>query len=235
MRQSWCDLLFAHFRVPAAVLRPLIPSQLQLQQLDGSAWLGVVPFRMQGVMFRPLPDLPGISAFPELNVRTYVEVDGKPGVWFFSLDASNALAVWAARKFFHLPYFSAAMSVRSEADGVHYESLRRNAERSNNDPTESFKASYRPNSPVYSARPGTLEHFLTERYCLYAHSPTGQIFRTEIHHAPWPLQSAQAEIERCTLLPFLPEPQRGSLASVELLHFARRIDVVVWRPELVAS
>src|SRR5262245_4268389 len=104
MRQSWCDLLFAHWRVPVSALRPLIPARLKIQEFDGSAWLGAVPFRMTGVMYRPLPDLPWISAFPELNLRTYVECDGKPGVWFFSLDATNPLAVWAARRFFHLPY-----------------------------------------------------------------------------------------------------------------------------------
>lgn len=230
MRQSWCDLLFAHVRVPVATLRPLIPAQLQLQQFDGSAWIGVVPFRMQGVMFRPLPDLPRISAFPELNVRTYVELDGKPGVWFFSLDASNALAVWTARTFFNLPYFLAAMSLRPDSNGVHYESTRRGSE-----PASTFRASYRPSSEVYVARPGTLEHFLTERYCLYAHSPAGQLFRTEIHHRPWPLQRAEADIEQCTLLQFLPEPQRANLAEAELLHFTRRIDVIVWRPELAVN
>src|SRR5688572_28968890 len=109
-RQSWEDLLFAHWPVPAAVLRPLVPEELRIEEYDGTSWVGVVPFRMSGVMLRPLPDLPGISAFPELNVRLYVERDGKSGVWFLSLDAYNRLAVWGARRFFHLPYFHARMS-----------------------------------------------------------------------------------------------------------------------------
>ena len=93
MRQSWHDLLFMHWRVPADVLRPLIPPGLEVDTFDGSAWIAVVPFRMSDVAPRFVPAVPGLSAFPELNVRTYVARDGKPGVWFFSLDAGNRLAV----------------------------------------------------------------------------------------------------------------------------------------------
>src|SRR5690606_35517478 len=103
-RQSWLDLLFIHWPVPTAALRPHVPSELSIQEFDGTSWIGLVPFRMAGVMRRPFPDIPGLSAFPELNVRLYVEAEGKPGVWFLSLDATNPLAVWAARRYFHLPY-----------------------------------------------------------------------------------------------------------------------------------
>jgi uncharacterized protein YqjF (DUF2071 family) len=102
-RQSWCDLLFAHWPVSAELLRRFVPEPLRVQEFDGTAWIGIVPFRMESVMHRPLPDLPWISAFPELNVRTYVEHGGKPGVWFLSLDATNVLAVAAARRFFICP------------------------------------------------------------------------------------------------------------------------------------
>jgi uncharacterized protein YqjF (DUF2071 family) len=189
-RQSWCDLLFAHWPVPSAALRPLVPSSLQIQEFDGSSWIGLVPFRMTGVMRRPLPDLPWVSAFPELNVRVYVERDGKAGVWFLSLDATNPLAVWAARRFFHLPYFRAQMSIASQADWFRYSSRRPGAE---------FVGSYRPTSGTYRSAPGSLEHWLTERYCLYARAPDGTLWRNDVQHAPWPLQSAEAVIERNTM------------------------------------
>jgi uncharacterized protein YqjF (DUF2071 family) len=124
-RQRWHDLLFAHWPVPAARLRPLVPPAVSIQERDGTAWVGVVPFRMEGVMRRPLPDVPGLSAFPELNLRLYVEVDGKPGVWFISLDAANRVAVWGARRFFHLPYFLADMESRDDGQRIHYSSVRR--------------------------------------------------------------------------------------------------------------
>src|SRR6188768_2250383 len=148
-RQSWCDLLFAHWPVAAATLRPLIPPELELQQFGGSCWLGLVPFRMAGVMRRPLPDLPWVSAFPELNVRTYVERDGKAGVWFFSLDASNALAVWAAKRFFHLPYYRASMRVVSRGDAIEYRSDRTAG-------AATFDARYGPVGAPYAAASGTV-------------------------------------------------------------------------------
>jgi uncharacterized protein YqjF (DUF2071 family) len=226
-RQSWRDLLFAHWPVPAAELRPLAPPELEIQEFDGTSWIGVVPFRMAGVMRRPLPDLPWISAFPELNLRLYVEHDGKPGVWFLSLDATNPLAVWAARRFFHLPYFGADMSLDDRGDGIAYRSVRRAQPRG-----LTFRARYRPTSETYESRPGTLEHWLTERYCLYARSPRGRLYRAEVHHPPWPLQRAEAEIERNELLD--PHGLRVS-GPPALLHFARRIDVVVWSAVEIAT
>src|SRR5437016_12362320 len=122
MAQSWRDLLFAHWQVDAAALRSLLPPQLQIDTFEGSAWLAVVPFRMTGVRLRGTPALPWLSAFPELNVRTYVKCEGKPGVWFFSLDAGNALAVTIARAWFHLPYFRARMSCSECNGGIEYAS-----------------------------------------------------------------------------------------------------------------
>lgn len=119
-RQSWKDLLFAHWPVSIDVLRPLVPKGLKIQQFDGTSWVAVVPFRMTGVMRRPFPDLPGVSAFPELNVRLYVERDDKPGVWFLSLDAGNALAVWGAKRWFHLPYYFADMSMTPKGEGFDF-------------------------------------------------------------------------------------------------------------------
>lgn len=225
-RQSWCDLLFAHWPVAADVLRPLVPPELSVQEFDGMSWVGIVPFRMQGVMRRPFPDLPGLSAFPELNVRLYVERDGKPGVWFLSLDAANAVAVWAARRFFHLPYFHARMNVDPLEAGFEFRSSRLRSPRG-----VRFAARYHPTSDPYESRPGTLEHWLTERYCLYASSPAGRLYRAEVHHHPWPLQHADAEITRNEL----PASHGLELSGPPtLVHFSRRINVVAWSPEPVA-
>lgn len=206
----------------ARALRPLVPDGLRIQEFDGSAWIGVVPFRMTGVMRRYLPDLPWISAFPELNVRTYVERDGRPGVWFLSLDATNPLAVWAARRFFHLPYFRARMALVGNGDRIAYRS-ERGASR--------FEGEYRPVSDAYLAAPATLEHWLTERYCLYARDREGSLWRNEVHHPPWPLQKAEADIRVNTML----SSHRLAVSGApSLLHFARRLDVVVWSGDRVA-
>ena len=221
-RQSWRELLFAHWPIPAAVLEPYVPKPLRLQEFDGTSWIALVPFRMSGVMRRPLPDLPWISAFPELNVRLYVEHGGRAGVWFLSLDATNPLAVWAARTFFHLPYFQARMALTHRGDRILYHSQRPGAE---------LSAWYRPTSEPYLAGAGTLEHFLTERYCLYARRPDGSLWRNEVHHLPWPLQTAEAGIQENTMFAFHGLHVEGPPA---LLHYAHRIDVVVWDAERVA-
>jgi uncharacterized protein YqjF (DUF2071 family) len=231
MRQSWCDLLFAHWPLPAARLRALVPPQLEIDEHDGTSWVGVVPFRMEGVMARPLPDLPGVSAFAELNLRLYVRHGGKPGVWFVSLDAANGLAVWAARRFFHLPYFRADMAVREERGRILYRSRRRDE---GGAPPVVFRGEYGPVSEIELARSGTLEHFLTERYCLYARERSdagaGALLRAEVHHAPWPLQRASATIDENTIGDAQGLPLAGPPA---LLHFSRRLDVVVWPIEKV--
>lgn len=225
-RQSWCDLLFAHWPVPSAVLRPLVPEPLSIQEYDGTSWIGIVPFRMEGVMHRPFPDLPWISAFPELNVRLYVEYEDKPGVWFLSLDARNPLAVWAARRFFHLPYFKADIELREQNEQFYYQSSRQVQSGS-----VDFRGTYRAISDPYEAESGSLEHWLTERYCLYAESPDGELYRSEVHHWPWPLQRAEVEIKTNELL----DPFGISLPnSPSLLHFASRLDVVIWPPERIA-
>jgi len=222
MAQSWHDLLFAHWQVDVAELRPLLPPQLQIDTFERSAWLAVVPFRMTGVRLRGTPGLPWLSAFPELNVRTYVKCDGKPGVWFFSLDAGNALAVAIARAWFHLPYFRARMSCTNQDGWNHYES-----ERTHHGALAALlKCRYRPLGKVFFPQSGTLEHFLTERYCLYTTDGRGRIIRGEIHHPPWPLQRAEAELAHNSMA----ESLDVALASRPLLHFARRQDVLVWAP-----
>jgi uncharacterized protein len=222
-RQSWCDLAFLHWPVPVEVIRPLVPRGLNVQEHDGTAWIGVVPFRMEGVMRRPWPDMPWISAFPELNVRTYVERDGKPGVWFFSLDATNALAVFAAR-WFHLPYHRAEIAVKPGPDGRFDYRLKRSG------CDVAFEGSYAPVGEPWHAQPGTIEHFLTERYCLYAQRPDGRLLRVEVHHAPWPLQRAELEIRSSTMT----QPWQLKLEQPPaLVHFAERVDVIAWAPALL--
>ena len=232
MRQSWHDLLFMHWRVPADVLRPLIPPGLEVDTFDGSAWIAVVPFRMSDVAPRFVPAVPGLSAFPELNVRTYVVRDGKPGVWFFSLDAANRLAVSIARTWFRLPYYRAAMALTETPEGIAYASQR-------NHPgahSAELRLRYAPAGPVFNAQPGSLAWFLTARYCLYTQGlPTNDrtyiasapLQRAEIEHPAWPLQVAEAAIETNTMT----SPVGIVLPGIPpLLHFVRRIDVVVWNP-----
>ncbi len=229
MRQVWHDLLFAHWPISADVMRAHVPPELDVDTFAGSAWIGVVPFRMSGVRLRGLPAMPGIRAFPELNVRTYVRVGDRPGVWFFSLDAASALAVSIARAWFHLPYFRARMRCE-EAGGpvgpaagerVTYESVRTHP----GAPSATWRGTYGPTGPVEFATPGSLEHWLTERYCLYACSPAGRVWRGEIHHDPWPLQPAEARVQVDTMAAAtgiaLPD------AAPHLL-FARRLDVRIW-------
>ena len=225
-RQSWCDLLFAHWPVDVRVVRPLVPEELEIDEFEGRTWVGVVPFRMTGVMRRGLPDVPGFSAFPELNLRLYVTREGRPGVWFLSLDADQRLAVWGGRTFFHLPYFRSRIRLQRIDEWFHYECTRRST------PPVRFRARYRPTAQARESVPGTLEHFLTERYCLYAQSPDGRLSCTEVHHLPWPLQDAEAEIEENDL--FTPHGLELP-GSPALLHFAQNIDVVVWSPAAVAS
>jgi uncharacterized protein len=227
MQQVWHDLLFAHWPVPLAALRSLIPPQLEIDAFAGHVWLGVVPFRMSGVKMRGALGSRAFSPFPELNVRTYVTRDGKPGVWFFSLDAANALAVWGARRAFHLPYFQAAMRCEENAGGIHYESTRQHR----GTPPASLRAQYRGVGEPFTAQHGTLEYFLTERYCLYTVNRKGSIICCDIHHPAWSLQLGEASFQENTMA----SAAGISLADQQppLLHFARRQDVVVWAPRRV--
>ena len=222
MHQVWHDLLFAHWPIDASRLRALIPASLAIDTFEGQAWIAVVPFRMSGIRPRRLPAVPWLSAFPELNVRTYVIKDGKPGVWFFSLDAANPIAVSVARAWFHLPYFRASMVCQAEGDNsVRYNSVRTHAGAA----PARFSARYRPTGPPFEAAPGSLEYFLTARYCLYAAAPDGRLFRGDIDHDPWPLQPAEAEFASNSMADWLDIPLTPAPA---LLHFSRRIAVRVW-------
>jgi len=223
MTQTWRDLLFAHWRVDPHQLRPRIPSPFQLDLYDGGAWVGVVPFRMTNVVPRGVPALRAISEFLELNVRTYVRVGEKPGVYFFSLDAGSSLAVRAARTLLNLPYYTAAMRV-SPNDGTFEYHSRRDVDGAE------FAGTYGPTGDVFTPVEGSLEYFLTERYCLYNLTHRGVPYRMDIHHPRWQLQMAHAQLEKNTMADAsglsLPDQQ-------PLLHFAARQDAVAWAPTRV--
>jgi len=222
MAQSWRNLLFAHWPAEPAILRSHIPAELAIDTFEGRAWIGIVPFSMRGVRLRWTPPLPRLSAFPELNVRTYVTAQAKPGVWFFSLDAASACAVAAARLSFHLPYFRARMHSKEMNGWVHYQSKRTHL----GAPPAVFEARYRTAGESFEAQRGTLEHFLTERYCLYSVNAK-RIYRGEIHHAPWQLQPAQAQLTQNSMA------EAAGLvlpAAPPLLHFSQRQDMVAWAP-----
>jgi uncharacterized protein YqjF (DUF2071 family) len=227
MTQSWHDLLFAHWAVPAPLIASTLPPGLELDLFEGRAWISVVPFWMSNVTPRGVPPLPWVSTFPELNVRTYVTAAGRPGVWFFSLDATNPLAVATARTLFHLPYYWASIRTHTQpgagpggAGVVSYESDRP----ASREPRARFIAKYWPVGPCVNAQRGTLDYFLSERYCLYT-TRGGQPVTVDIHHRPWPLQRAEAEFDVNTMTAAAGVPH-GSETPV--LHFAKRLDVVSW-------
>lgn len=225
MTQTWHDLLFAHWPVDKTLLARKIPDGLELDLYEHDAWLGIVPFHMTNVTPRAVPALPWISSFPELNVRTYVRVGRRPGVFFFSLDAANRLAVLAARSLFHLPYYFASMQVGVEQGTVRYRSQRASTGRRKEGPDARLIATYAPEGEAFRPSEGSLEYFLTERYCLYTLDRRSRLRRLEIHHPPWLLQSARATFDVNTLT----HPLGIRLPDrAPVLHFAKRHDVVAW-------
>ncbi len=233
MTQRWNDLLFAHWPVPAASIAALLPQGLVPDTFDGDAYVGVVPFWMDAVRVRGLPTIPGASRFPELNLRTYVRERNSNlnGVYFFSLDAANPAAVAVARIFFHLPYHWSRMRIMHRGKGeFSYQSDRVMAH-----PKVRFRANYRSLGrplAIEQTQRDTIEYFLTERYCLYTASTSGQLMKGDIHHLPWPLETAEAEIEVNDLT-----AARGILlrGAPPLLHYARELTVYVWPLEPVAA
>ena len=223
MTQTWHELLFAHWRVDAQKLRAIVPKVFPLDTFDGDAWIAVVPFQMSNVGPRLVPTLPGVSAFPELNVRTYVRVDDKPGVYFFSLDAASSAAVAAARSLLRLPYYTASMAVEHDGDTIVYQSRRTWG------PAATLEARYAATGSPATHTAGSLEYFLTERYCLYAIDLFGHPYRLDVQHRPWPLQPARAEIAANTMTQSIGIPLDGS----PLLHFSKRLDVVCWMPRRI--
>jgi len=223
MAQTWRELLFAHWAVDPEVLGRVMPPQLRPDVREGSAWLAVTPFRVEGFRLRGLPPLPFASGFLEVNVRTYVTVDGRPGIYFFSLDANSRLAVRGARLTYRLPYFRSRMSM-SHGDGA----IEMRAARASPDgPAAELVWRYRPDGAPLPRRRQSLERWLTERYCLYTLDDRGVIQRGEIHHPPWSLQPAMATIKANSMAGALGVTLEGD----PLLHYAERQDVVLWAIE----
>ena len=220
MHQKWGKLLFMHWPIDPGVLRPLIPAGLEIDTFEGSAWIAIVPFTMWDIRAFPpyVPPIPALNAMHELNVRTYVHLNGTPGVWFFSLDCNNAAAVFGARTVFYLPYYNADIDLKQHDTTINY-SLTRTDE-----PAARFAATWKIGAPLPPSKPDSLEFFLTERYCLFSeHKRT--LYQARIHHPPWPLQLATLDSHSSTMIEVLTltEPTERPL-----LHYAEEISVDIW-------
>ena len=220
MHQKWGKLLFMHWPIDQKLLRPLIPQELEIDLFDGVAWIAIVPFTMWDIRAFPpyAPAVPGLNAMHELNVRTYVHLNGTPGVWFFSLDCNSSVAVFGARTFYYLPYFNAELALDQQGTTINYSSSRTDR------PAAEFRATWQIGSRFPQSEPDSLAFFLTERYCLFSEHK-GDLYRCRIHHAPWPLQSASVESSSSTMIESLglPEP-----AGTPILHYAEEIAVDIW-------
>jgi len=221
MKQRWSRLLFLHWPIPAEEIRPLLPRGLTLDTYADQAWVGLVPFVVSGARPVYLPPVPGISSFVEVNVRTYVHDRGRdPGVWFFSLDASSRVAVRVARALYHLAYRFAEMAADVSGERVRFRSRRAEA----GSRPAGCTLAYEPRGPVAPARPGTLDHFLLERYVLYA-AKGNRLYRGRVHHAPYPAQEATVEGLAEDLI------QAAGLVRPPgdpLVHYAAGVDVDVY-------
>jgi uncharacterized protein YqjF (DUF2071 family) len=222
MGQTWQDLLFAHWPVDPELLRRHIPPQIPLDTFEGAAWVGVTPFVVTGARPRLCPPLPGVSRFPEINVRTYATIDGKPGIYFLSLDTPNPIVNEAARRTYRVPYFRSRIQVDRDGDTIRYASKRTPADA----PPAAIALEYAPTGPVFNAAPDSFEFFAIERYCLYRLDEHERVVRADIHHPPWPLHRAEATIAHNSM---------GAEAGLDLsgdpiLHLAPRQDVVFWWP-----
>ena len=223
LRQDWSELLFLHWPVPAELIQAHLPPRLRADIHDGTAWIAVVPFQMSKVRTRISPPVPGTSTFLELNVRTYVHLDGVPGVWFFSLDATSPLAVWVARTFFNLPYLRATMRLEQPSAELRQFTATRTH---GGAPAATLRATWKLGAPLPPAEPGTLAFFLTERYCLYASNKAQtKLYRGRVAHAPWPLRTAQVLHYESNLLEGhgLPTP-----AGPPVVHAGGPVSVELW-------
>ncbi len=219
MKQTWNDLLFAHYPIKLEVLRKLVPEVLPLDSFNSLGWIGMVPFKMTGVRLRGLPPVHGTNSFAQVNVRTYVSLDGKPGVYFLSQDAANWLASSLAHTFFHLPYLHADINVKLGNARIDFDSKRRGNKQAE------LVCSYRPISEPSYAEKGTFDEWMAERYCFYAINKKGVPFRCDVLHQPWLLQEAEAEITQNALL-----TKQGILVEKEspVFHFSKKMEVRTW-------
>lgn len=225
-KHTWANILFAHWPVPAEVLAPLVPSPLQIDTWEGSAWVGITPFCIQGARLRGVPPVPFLSTFPEVDVRTYVRREGVPAVFYFSMNAPNPVIAAAARLAYHMPYVAAEVGSSADGDRISVRSLRVGGE----GPAADWDSTHWPVSEPFRAEPGAREYFLIERWALYTVDREGHLYRTDIHRQPWPVQRAAVEIRRNTVAGAhgirLPD-------QAPLLHCSRGVDVLIWLPARV--
>lgn len=225
MTMRWDLLTFIHWRVPVGAVEGLLPDGLRVSVFDGSAWVGLVPFLMN-VSFPVIGGIPGVSVFPETNVRTYVEAeDGSPGIWFFSLDADRASAVVAARIAYRLPYMWSSMNVAKAGDIVTYDCVRRvpgpRGARS--------ECAVRIGDPFAADELGDLDHWLTGRWRLYS-VMAGRVWRASADHPRWPLHRAELLTldDELVAASGLPSP-----IGAPLVHYAPGVPVRISTPRPV--
>ena len=221
MHQAWGKLLFRHWRIEEHEVRSLIPAELEIDTFDGTAWIGIIPFTMWDIRALPplVPAVPGLSSAHELNVRTYVHYDNVPGVWFFSLDCNSIAAVMAARAFYHLPYYNAAIDLEQQGNTIDYSLIR-----APDGLPAGFNASWNMGETKAFSHPDSLDFFLTERYCLYSEKE-GDLYRARIFHQPWPLQEATINSYESTMIESLGV---RSPKGEPVLRYAEAIDVYIW-------
>lgn len=226
MYQTWDKLIFLHWPVPVESIRRFIPERLAIDTFEGQAWIAVTPLTIYGLRPPLFPALPLLSQTNEINVRTYVHLDGNmPGVWFFSLDASNQLAVLGARVGFALPYFHADIHLKTDGRNANFISRRTHGSNA------AFDAAWTLGGALPESQPGSLEFFLTERYCLYTRKGT-RLYRARIHHRAWPL--CQVQLHR--LQSSMTEAQGlPAVNGTPVIHGQSQGFVVeTWRPEKVS-
>lgn len=225
MTQTWHNLLFAHWPVESGALYPLIPAELELDTFEGQAWFGIIPFRLSHVRLNSMPRMPLVSYFSEINVRTYVLHDGIPGVFFLSMDTDNRFTTALARPWFHLPYYNAHVRmarVRMRTSASICFSSQRTSRCAS---PAAFCGCYSPTSAVYRSEPGSLESWLTERYCYFSPGSRGRLYRCDIHHDSWPLQKASLH----TLSNTMALSHNISLPEREpLLHYCHKLKAYIW-------
>jgi uncharacterized protein YqjF (DUF2071 family) len=216
MTQSWEKLLFAHWPIDPNIIRSRIPAPLELDTFENQAWITIVPFQMNRIRFRFLPSIPGMCSFPELNLRTYVTHQGKSGVYFLNIDADHHFAVWVANKFAYLPYSYAKIDWEEQNQQIHFACHRNNQ--------LSFEIYYQPASSAKNAKDCSLDHWLMERYCLYA-AHHKNLYRGEIHHQPWSIQQAKVKIIHACMLDV---HQLTIKKASPLFHYSHQLQVWAW-------
>jgi uncharacterized protein YqjF (DUF2071 family) len=236
LSQSWNDVLLLHFAMKPETLRRLVPEELTLELYEGVAWLTISPFSASHVRPSGVPPLPGISFSSQISVRTYVTMGGKPGIYYFSMDTTNLSTVWFARMFFRMQYWHSSIQVsgatinspKTQNAEIHFRARRLHGPAAQNGAAR-LDVEYAPEGAPTRARTGSLNEFLTERYCVYS-CHRKSFYRTEIHHQPWPLQQVQVDLRDNSMA----EPLGLTLPEEpELCHFSRSLKMLTWAPERV--